>query len=332
MAARPRRRPTAPHAPLTLHGLSVEGVDRCVHCGLCLAYCPTFSELGHRDGLAARAHLPDQVAGRGTHRPDRLRRRAPRSLPRLPRLRDRVSLGRALRPAHRGGARGDRAPASGRPAAAALPLGELRAAAAASRALLRLAAAGLRFYQASGLRSAACAASGLLALLPASLRHWEPLLPELPPRGGPGAAARGDAGRGRPASARGAPHRLHPAGRLRPAQPRDRARAGAERPRGGGPARAGLLRRAARARGRARHRARRSPGAPSRPSSRRGVEEVVVNTSGCGAHMKAYGTLLAGRSRLARARRPASRRACATSPSSSPSSRCAARSGRSREP
>src|SRR5260370_3338742 len=36
----------APHAPLTLHGQSVEGVNRCVHCGLCLAYCPTFSELG----------------------------------------------------------------------------------------------------------------------------------------------------------------------------------------------------------------------------------------------------------------------------------------------
>src|SRR5690349_10046214 len=33
-------------APLTLHGLSVEGVNQCVHCGLCLAYCPTFSELG----------------------------------------------------------------------------------------------------------------------------------------------------------------------------------------------------------------------------------------------------------------------------------------------
>src|SRR5436853_5174422 len=32
--------------PLTLHGLSVEGVHRCVHCGLCLASCPTFSELG----------------------------------------------------------------------------------------------------------------------------------------------------------------------------------------------------------------------------------------------------------------------------------------------
>src|SRR5260370_20030408 len=36
----------APPAPLPLHGQSVERVDRCVHCGLCLAYCPTFSELG----------------------------------------------------------------------------------------------------------------------------------------------------------------------------------------------------------------------------------------------------------------------------------------------
>src|SRR5437870_10169300 len=33
-------------APLTLHGLSVEGVSQCVHCGLCLASCPTVSELG----------------------------------------------------------------------------------------------------------------------------------------------------------------------------------------------------------------------------------------------------------------------------------------------
>ena len=35
-----------PLAPLALHGLSVEGVNQCVHCGLCLAYCPTFAELG----------------------------------------------------------------------------------------------------------------------------------------------------------------------------------------------------------------------------------------------------------------------------------------------
>ena len=38
--------PTAARGPLTLGGLDVEGVNQCVHCGLCLAYCPTFAELG----------------------------------------------------------------------------------------------------------------------------------------------------------------------------------------------------------------------------------------------------------------------------------------------
>src|SRR5713101_3252303 len=38
--------PPVSAGPLTLHGLSVEGVNQCVHCGLCLASCPTFSELG----------------------------------------------------------------------------------------------------------------------------------------------------------------------------------------------------------------------------------------------------------------------------------------------
>src|SRR5437773_2498019 len=33
-------------ALLALHGLHVEGVNQCLHCGLCLASCPTFSELG----------------------------------------------------------------------------------------------------------------------------------------------------------------------------------------------------------------------------------------------------------------------------------------------
>src|ERR1700737_3058844 len=46
MAHAPLTIEPAPSGPLTLHGQSVEGVDRCVHCGLCLAYCPTFSELG----------------------------------------------------------------------------------------------------------------------------------------------------------------------------------------------------------------------------------------------------------------------------------------------
>src|SRR4029078_679750 len=36
----------APLGGLALHGVSVQGVNQCVHCGLCLASCPTFSELG----------------------------------------------------------------------------------------------------------------------------------------------------------------------------------------------------------------------------------------------------------------------------------------------
>src|SRR5437660_12013358 len=42
----PARVPVDDRSPLALHGLSVEGVNQCVHCGLCLAYCPTFAELG----------------------------------------------------------------------------------------------------------------------------------------------------------------------------------------------------------------------------------------------------------------------------------------------
>src|SRR5262249_47262855 len=50
-------------APLTLHGLSVEGVNSCVHCGLCLAYCPTFSELGtEMDSPRGRIYLIKSLA------------------------------------------------------------------------------------------------------------------------------------------------------------------------------------------------------------------------------------------------------------------------------
>src|SRR4029450_4196819 len=46
--------------------------------------------------------------------------------------------------------------------------------------VLSLAAAGLRFYQVSGLQRLV-RASGLLRLLPGPLAAWEPLLPTLPP-------------------------------------------------------------------------------------------------------------------------------------------------------
>ena len=51
------------NAPLALHGQSVEGVNRCVHCGLCLAYCPTFSLLGtEMDSPRGRIHLIKSLA------------------------------------------------------------------------------------------------------------------------------------------------------------------------------------------------------------------------------------------------------------------------------
>src|SRR2546427_7294 len=50
--------------PLTLHGFSVEGVNQCVHCGLCLASCPTFSELGtEMDSPRGRIFLIKSLAG-----------------------------------------------------------------------------------------------------------------------------------------------------------------------------------------------------------------------------------------------------------------------------
>src|SRR5262245_15111129 len=83
----------------------------------------------HRDGLAPRAHLPGQVAGRRPHDDERLDRTPSLALPRLPRVRDSMPGRSALRPAHRGRKSRDRGPAPGRPDSPDLPLAELRAAA-----------------------------------------------------------------------------------------------------------------------------------------------------------------------------------------------------------
>ena len=157
--------------------------------------------------------------------------------------------------------------------------------------LLRLAAGGLRFYQASGLR-ALVRGSGLLRLLPASLRHWEPLLPDLPP-----AVDRAPLPEVTPAEgvrvgrvglltgciqqAVFGPHnrataRVLARNGLEVVAPRAQACCGALHAHAGEHATALEL-------------ARRT----IEVFERAGVDQVIVNTSGCGAHMKSYGLLLA---------------------------------------
>ena len=71
---------------------------------------PDLSRAQDRARLAARAHLPDARSGRGPRRAHARAGRAPRQLPRLPRVRDRVSGGRAVRPHARADARATGAP------------------------------------------------------------------------------------------------------------------------------------------------------------------------------------------------------------------------------
>jgi glycolate oxidase iron-sulfur subunit len=291
MAHAPLITEPAPSGPLTLHGQSVEGVDRCVHCGLCLAYCPTFSELGtEMDSPRGRILLIKSLAE------------------------GRIALTDSAT-AHLDLCLGCRACETVCPSG--VPYGQLIEAARAeierqrpgaplrrlfrwvnfslllpSPRLLRLAAAGLRFYQASGLQRLV-RGSGVLGLLPASLRHWEPLLPDLPPAADRAplpevTAAVGDR-RGRVGLLTGciqqavfgahnrATARVLARNGLEVVAPRAQACCGALHAHAGEHDTALTL-------------ARRTIEA----FELAGVEPVVVNTSGCGAHMKAYGTLLAG--------------------------------------
>ena len=280
-----------PSAPLTLHGLSVEGVDRCVHCGLCLAYCPTFSELGtEMDSPRGRIVLVKSLAE------------------------GRIQLTDSTA-AHLDLCLGCRACETVCPSG--VPYGQLIEAARAEierqrpgpplrrlfrwvnfslllthPRMLRLAAAGLRVYQVSGLRTL-LRASGLLRLLPASLRHWEPLLPELPstadraplPEVMPARGAR----RARVGLLTGCIQQVAFGAHNR-ATARVLARNGAEVVAPRAQACCGALHAHAGEHATALDLARRT----IEVFERADVEAVIVNTSGCGAHMKAYGLLLAG--------------------------------------
>jgi glycolate oxidase iron-sulfur subunit len=283
--------PAARTTPLALHGLSVEGVNQCVHCGLCLAYCPTFSELGtEMDSPRGRIFLIKSLAeGRLT-------------------LTDSVARHLSLCLDCR---------ACETVCPAGVPYGELIEAAKAEverqrpgglvrravrwltfgvllgdPAMLRLAAAGLRLYQRSGLQ-ALVRRSGLVRFLPGTLPAWEALAPPVP-----AAAARAPlpaltpaegARRGRVALLTGCVQSVVFGGQNRAtarvltkngwevAAPPAQGCCGALNAHGGDHARAVAMARATIAA---------FEGAD--------VEAIVVNTSGCGAHMKAYGRLLAG--------------------------------------
>jgi len=276
-------------APLTLHGLSVEGVNQCVHCGLCLAYCPTFSELGtEMDSPRGRIFLVKSLAEGRIGLSDPTVRHlslcldcracetvCPAGVP----------YGRLIEAAK---AEIERQRPGGWPRRAfrwlnfGLLLGRPR--------LLAAAAAMLRIYQTSGLQRLV-RASGIVRVLPGTLPAWEALLPPLTTPAAPLIAFTPAEGprRGRVAILAGCVQSVvfgaHNQATVRVLAkngwdvvvPLGQACCGALNAHGGDHARALVM-------------ARRTIEAFEVDP----VDAVVVNTSGCGAHMKAYGTLLAG--------------------------------------
>jgi glycolate oxidase iron-sulfur subunit len=158
--------------------------------------------------------------------------------------------------------------------------------------LLALAAGGLRLYQVSGLQ-ALLRATRLVRLLPGTLTAWEALLPVMPGRAEraplpPLIAAEG-ARRGRVALLSGcvqsvvfgahnrATARLLARNGWEVVVPADQGCCGALNAHGGDHARAVAMARAT-----------------IDVFERAGADAIIVNTSGCGAHMKGFGALLAG--------------------------------------
>jgi glycolate oxidase iron-sulfur subunit len=279
-----------PGAPLALHGLSVEGVNQCVHCGLCLASCPTFAELGtEMDSPRGRIFLIKSLAeGRiGLSDPTvehlslcldcrACETACPSGVPygrlieaakvEIERLRPGGLVRRAFRWLNFG-----------------LLLGRPR--------VLAAAAAGLRLYQASGLQ-ALVRRSGLTRLLPGTLPAWEALLPSMPraaervalPLLTPAEGAR----RGRVALLSGCVQSVVFGAQNR-ATARVLARNGWDVVAPAGQGCCGALN----AHGGDHARAVAMTKQTIETLEAAGADAVIVNTSGCGAHMKAFGTLLA---------------------------------------
>ena len=275
--------------PLRLHGMSVEGVNQCVHCGLCLAYGPTFSELGtEMDSPRGRIFLIKSLAeGRiglsestTRHLSLCLDCRACETV-----CPAGVPYGRLIEAAkaeieHR------RPGGIGRRLFRWVNLGLLLK----RPALLRLAASGLRAYQASGLQ-ALVRRSGLVKLLPGTLPAFEALAPVMPPAAQreplPAVTPAEGARRARVALLTGcvqsvvfgehnrATARVLAKNGVEVVAPPSQGCCGALNAHGGDHAGALDL-------------ARRTIDTFEREK----VDAVIVNTSGCGAHLKGYGALL----------------------------------------
>jgi glycolate oxidase iron-sulfur subunit len=291
MTHAPTDSPAASAGPLALHGLSVEGVNQCVHCGLCLAYCPTFSELGtEMDSPRGRIFLIKSLAegriGLGDATVEHLSlcldcRACETVCPAG------VPYGRLIEAAKVEIER-QRPGGPVRRAFRWLNFGLLLG----NRRVLGLAATALRVYQASGLQTLV-RRTGLARLLPGTLPAWEALLPPMPaaaeraplPALTPAVGAR----RARVALLTGcvqsivfgahnrATARVLAANGCEVVAPPEQGCCGALNAHGGDHARALEM-------------ARRTIAT----FEAAGVAAVIVNTSGCGAHMKAYGALLAG--------------------------------------
>ena len=272
----------------TLEGVD-EGVNTCIHCGLCLPYCPTYAELGtEMDSPRGRIVLIKSLAeGR---------------IALTESVVDHLSLCLGCRACETvcpsGVPYGQLIEAAKAEIERQRPGGPLRrlfrwvnfALLLPRPRLLGLAASALRIYQRSGLQRLV-RATRLLRLLPGTLPAWEALLPDLPPareRGRlPEVVPAEGARRGRVGLLTGcvqavvfgahnrATARVLALNGVEVCVPREQACCGALHAHVGEHARAQEL-------------ARRTIDVFDAVS----VEAVVVNSSGCGAHMKAYGHLL----------------------------------------
>ncbi|HEY7647464.1 MAG TPA: heterodisulfide reductase-related iron-sulfur binding cluster [Methylomirabilota bacterium] len=279
-----------PAGPLALHGLSVEGVNQCVHCGLCLSYCPTFSELGtEMDSPRGRIFLIKSLAEGRIPLSDSVVehlelcldcRACETACP------SGVPYGRLIEAAK---AEIERQ----RPGHAArrlfrwLNLGLLLG----HPAMLRVSAAALRLYQVSGLQALA-RRSGMVRWLPGTLSAWEALLPTLPPAAErqplPPLVVATAPQRGRVTMLTGCVQSVVFGAHNR-ATARVLARNGWEVVIPPGQGCCGALNAHAGDHERAVAMAKTT----IKTFERTPVDAVIVNTSGCGAHMKAFGALLA---------------------------------------